>query len=91
MSLGVTKVRLDSLCPGKMAIAIHRMLLPLMESDPAKFPIMTMCCRTHRADQHLRLTYGSEVHSISMDEAREYLSRLIGGFKGRHTETDQES
>lgn len=91
VSLGVETLRLDQLCPTKMAIAIHRQLLPLMESDPAKFPVMTMCFRSLRADVHLRLCYGSETHVITMDQARDYLSRLIGGFKGRHTETDPKS
>lgn len=91
VSLGVETVRLDSLCPTKMAIAIHRHLLPLMESDPAKFPVMTMCHRTQRLGMILHLAYGRDVHSINMDEAREYLSRLIGGFQGRHDEQDQET
>lgn len=71
-----------------MALAIHRHLLPLMESDPVRFPALTMCCRTHRLDKHLRLRYGPETHMISMDQAREYLSQLVAGFKGRHTELE---
>jgi hypothetical protein len=88
VSIGTETIALDALCPTKMSIAIHKRLLLLMESDPVRFPALSMCCRTHRHDQRLRLAYGSAVHSITMDEAREYLSRLIGGFAGRHDESD---
>ena len=81
-------MRLDELCPTKMALAIHRHLLPLMESDPTRFPTMTMCFRTHRLSKHVRLCYGKDSHTLDMDQAREYLTRLIEGFTGRHTEPE---
>lgn len=90
VNLGLTTIALDDLCPSKMAIALHRQLIGLMASHPAQFPAMSMCHRTHRHDNRLALNYGSERHMISMDTAREYLSRLIGGYTDRHTKMESQ-
>lgn len=84
VSFGHGTVRIEALCPTRLALAIHRKLLPLMDSDPETFPPYTMCHRLRRSDNSLMIAYGNDRHTISIPEARRYLSRLISGHKGRH-------
>lgn len=81
---GLESFRIAELCPSRLARAIHRCLLPLMDAHPATFPPLTMCTRTTRADMTIAISYGTDRHIVPLETARDYLMRLVGGYTGRH-------
>ena len=88
--MGIETIPVAYLCPSKLAIALHRQMLSLMDSHPGTFPQLSMCVRTHRSDHSLVVAYGDDRHIVPLEDARSYLLRILGGHTGRHDEPSED-